>query len=392
MSNKLITIEILFTWACNYDCPYCFLRPDRIYKEEEFTIKEDKIKDLVKFVKAISRFFKDKKIVIWISGGEPMLVSNLIKRLIKEINKINIKNLYAYHIFTNNILVDEELLNILKSTNKRLFLQISLHFKNFKNNLFWKNLDIYLRYTNIFNVDFVYVADSINLHSFYEDAMLFLSKLESFLKERYPENVVKKYFSEITAHFFPRINFNKIPILKKDEIKAFNEQFIKLFRYWEKKYNTKLIFIENPFKSDEKLPPYYYCKTFSEINLIRVYPNLYVTKCGYVGFYFINNTPYFKKYTIYEIIKNPNIIRKDFLTEKGKLSAFLNGKITQKFVSLYSLPKINYCPIKSFYASLEQGKEIKMFPYTREDYIYYLVGLFTYKKRGKIQEKWYGIE
>jgi len=390
--SKIFITEILFTWACNYDCPYCYLRPDRLYKEEEFTIEEDKIKDLVKFIKVLDRFLKNKKIIVWISGGEPMLVSDLVKKFVDEINKTNIRNLYAYEIFTNNSLVDEELLNILKNTNKKLFLQISLHFENFKNNLFWKNLEVYLRYINIFNIDFVYVIDKHNLSSFYENGMLFLNKLESFLKEKYSEEIVRRYFSEITAHFFPRVDFNRIPILKREEIDLFYEQFFKLFEYWEKKYNVKLVFKLNPFNPNEKISERYYCKIFNSIQEIRVYPNLYVDKCPFLPFYFIKNTQYFKKYTVYDIIKNPNIIRKDFLTEKGRLSAFLNGKITQRFVSLYSLPKVSYCPIKSLFIRLDQNKEIKMIPYTREDYIYYLINLFTYRKRGKIQEKWYGIE
>jgi len=389
--SKIFIIEILFTWACNYDCPYCYLRPDRLHKEEEFTIREDKIKDLVKFIRVLENFLKKTKIIIWISGGEPMLASGLIKKFVNKVNKANIKNLYAYEIFTNNYLVDEELLNILKNTNKNLFLQISLHFENFKHDFFWKNLDIYLKYIDIFNIDFVYMADGPSLYSFYNNAMLFLNKLESFLKERYPEEIVRRYFSEITAHFFPRTDFNKIPALRKEEIDSFYEQFFKLFEYWGRKYNTELVFKVNPFNFNEK-PEGYYCKIFSSVQQIRIYPNLYIDKCPSLPFYFIKNTPYFKKYTIYDVIKDPNIIRKNFLTEKGRLSAFLNGKITQRFVSLYSLPRISYCPVKSLHINLNQNKEIKMFPYTREDYIYHLISLFTYRKRGKIQEKWYGIE
>jgi len=389
--SRPFTIEIVFTWTCNYDCPYCYLRPDRLCYKNNNVIREEKINDLIKFIKILDSFLKNRKIIIDISGGEPMLVSNLIKKFINGLNKANIRNLYAFRILTNNTFVDEELLDILKNTNKKLFLQISLHFENFKNKLFWKNLEIYLKYISIFNTFFIYVVDKHNLSKFYENAMQFLNMLEDFLKERYPKEVVKKYFSELTAYFKPRPDYFRFIEFKKEEIDSFFEQYFKLFKYWGEKYNTILVVKINLYKlfnnSNNRKSSHYYCPIYGMVDYLRVYPNLYLGKCGFLPFYFIENTQYFRKYTIYDVIKNPNIIKENFLTKKGKTFAFLNGKILYKFLKLQSSPIIvGHCPIKSLFYKWDQNKKLEITLHNLEDSVYRIIKTYMYLERGKSLE------
>ena len=111
--NNLV---IYMSGLCNLKCNYCYAQKMIFEKPIEKKI----------LIKAVSKFLKvpgkNKKITFL--GGEPFLHFNLIKAVLNFVKKERGNDL-PVHIFTNGLLINEEISNFIKRFNINLIVSIS---------------------------------------------------------------------------------------------------------------------------------------------------------------------------------------------------------------------------------------------------------------------------
>ena len=102
---KLKYFWIFLTEKCNLHCSYCFYK----YKDNSTTIH---IKDFYAIMNILP-MEKDSEFVI--SGGEPLLEFNLVKKIIKRVRKCYPLNYILLQ--TNGILLNKDIIQTLRKYN-----------------------------------------------------------------------------------------------------------------------------------------------------------------------------------------------------------------------------------------------------------------------------------
>lgn len=110
-SGRLLTMEIEFTLACNYHCPYCYATENGLPPDE---LSEEEIRSVLKQAQEMGA----RKIIIL--GGEPLIYPNL-KQMIDYIGELDM----AVEIFTNGELLTDELAEFFKSRNCRMVVKLN---------------------------------------------------------------------------------------------------------------------------------------------------------------------------------------------------------------------------------------------------------------------------
>ena len=109
--GRLLTMEIEFTLACNYRCPYCYATENDPPKDE---LSEEENRSALKQAQELGA----RKIIIL--GGEPLIYPKLTE-MIDYINELDM----AVEIFTNGELLTEELASFFKSRNCRMVVKFN---------------------------------------------------------------------------------------------------------------------------------------------------------------------------------------------------------------------------------------------------------------------------
>ena len=110
-ANRLLSMEIEFSRACNFRCAYCYLE-DRSGSADEMT--RDEIKDVILQAKELGA----KKIIIL--GGEPSIYPHLIE-LLRFLGREGL----SIEIFSNGTGITNELATILAEERARVVLKMN---------------------------------------------------------------------------------------------------------------------------------------------------------------------------------------------------------------------------------------------------------------------------
>lgn len=105
-SKNHLGLTIVPTTGCNLRCPYCF-ETKKINK----TMTDDTIQDLIVF---INRHKEAKEYSICWYGGEPLLVSSVIGKIIDKIEKEVSLNFAGHTMVSNGVLLTDNVFNVLR--------------------------------------------------------------------------------------------------------------------------------------------------------------------------------------------------------------------------------------------------------------------------------------
>jgi len=223
-----LSVTLRITENCNRKCRYCHWNKGKQY---DFI-------DIANILKIINEKFKNKKITIYLHGGEPTTHSKF-QDILKEIKKYN----FFLELQTN---LDNEKV-ILKNLKYINALDISFHYPNSYSN-FKKKIMFLKKYININCVDLVYVPEFENE----------IYKMKNFLNKI-------KIHNEITYNFFESVQYEEFikkskiyNLLTKDE-KIKNDYFAKRIKIIKKCNTTKYCIINgdgNVFRCSQQLTNY----------------------------------------------------------------------------------------------------------------------------------------
>lgn len=101
-----MTLTIVPTLDCNFECHYCFEKSKRC-----LSMKDDTIEALIQFIKSHS---KVKTLGICWYGGEPLLALSTMKKIMKRIKEEIDIPVNKHAVITNGALINDEALNFFK--------------------------------------------------------------------------------------------------------------------------------------------------------------------------------------------------------------------------------------------------------------------------------------
>lgn len=109
---KKYELDIIFTNKCNLRCKYCYTHKDQ-------TVMSDNVyQGTLSYVKnkLSNELSKDDTLYINLFGGEPLMAYNLVMRFLADMEAVekDFRN-FIIVIFTNGILINDELLDVVKS-------------------------------------------------------------------------------------------------------------------------------------------------------------------------------------------------------------------------------------------------------------------------------------
>ena len=111
-SNELSYLVLQLTNACNMNCAYCY--------ESRGIIKNMHISTAKKAINELLDRKKKKHLSIHFFGGEPLLCYDLIKDIVYYSETLRAS--CDYHISTNGLLLDEEIISFLQKHNFRVLI------------------------------------------------------------------------------------------------------------------------------------------------------------------------------------------------------------------------------------------------------------------------------
>ena len=84
--RPIFTLMWILTYWCNYKCPYCFQKShNRFERYGKYTAHAFDNYRFEKWLEAFSRHFHERRLSLYISGGEPMLDSKKMAPFLKEL-------------------------------------------------------------------------------------------------------------------------------------------------------------------------------------------------------------------------------------------------------------------------------------------------------------------
>ena len=109
-SRKSASFTIHLSYGCNMKCSYCYQNDikDNVFLDEKTE------KDLYVFFEKVKKLNELEVVSFVFIGGEPLLFSNMMFRLIENINMIFDKQKRRYSIVTNGTLFTSDLINRLR--------------------------------------------------------------------------------------------------------------------------------------------------------------------------------------------------------------------------------------------------------------------------------------
>jgi len=123
---KFSLLRILITNLCNLNCKYCKVEHN-ICRGREYSIKKRKILSVLSFFKRISD--KNSPKIIQITGGEPLLVFDLVKYVVEKSRQILQKNHWVV-LFTNGTLLNKNKAIFLSKNKVKVVVSIDLSKKS----------------------------------------------------------------------------------------------------------------------------------------------------------------------------------------------------------------------------------------------------------------------
>lgn len=196
-------VLIELTMKCPIDCEFCFRKWKKEENRETLTHKEaDKIVEYIFNHKEISE--------VIFSGGEPLMVVDLMEYLFKKLkvlDQIKIFRIHSRAVVTAPLLVSEKFLKILKQKYKQI-IYLSIHINSDKE----LNLKVELAIKKIRKTGVILYSQSVFLRGI-NDSVEVLEKLFSRLIEIgvRPYNIYQCNKIEGIEHFI-------VPLKKEKEI------------------------------------------------------------------------------------------------------------------------------------------------------------------------------
>lgn len=180
-----MSLVLVPTTACNFDCPYCF----ESKKNPKF-IDSQTIKQLSDFIK---RRKEVKSINLTWYGGEPLLAFDRIKEIIKELSSEGMPKIESQSIITNGYCFNDEIVSFFKA-NRCAHIQITIDglyekhsltrcLKNSKKDTFQPIVSNIDKLVDELEKTRINIRVNINKNNYSE-----FIKVANFFKERYPDN------------------------------------------------------------------------------------------------------------------------------------------------------------------------------------------------------------
>ena len=115
--NKTLTITLLTTYRCNFNCKYCF---EGSRKSEEGKIE---IGEMISFLENLITKLKPKFIDFNFFGGEPLLEIDILKIICEFLNEVEEKfsTKKSINIITNGYLINSQLISELRELKVNSF-------------------------------------------------------------------------------------------------------------------------------------------------------------------------------------------------------------------------------------------------------------------------------
>lgn len=105
-SQHTLTLTLVPTTGCNFDCPYCFER-----NKDMRIISDEVINNLITFINTHKN--AEKLSITWF-GGEPLLATKKIIQILDRIKEETSVKLYDHSIVTNGYLFDFKAIEVFK--------------------------------------------------------------------------------------------------------------------------------------------------------------------------------------------------------------------------------------------------------------------------------------
>lgn len=331
-----LTVGLIPTLNCNFNCPYCCEKP--------FSCGKENLKNYFNTLKKFSQstFGEYRNININLFGGEPLLYYNYANEYLQFLKKLSKEKHFNYSVsmITNGSLITNENLDFLLKHNLNL-IQITLdsdkenhdRMRKFKNgkpsfDLLIKNIELVS--SKIKNKKVLFVV-RINLNN------TSVEKVKSSLNE-----IEKKYRSNI--HLMFRVIYNTRVYIEKNSNRIDRlEEYIKMsqdlgFKIYDESYVLQT------------------CEAGTDIRSFYILPNLKLSKCanelghescwlgelnddGSVKLYYENLVKWFD--INYEIFNNKKCLNCKLLPDclgGCPLYKIKNGKRSCRSFDMVSLP------------------------------------------------------
>ncbi|RNC63503.1 radical SAM/SPASM domain-containing protein [Proteiniphilum sp. X52] len=98
--EKILSLVLLPTYACNFNCPYCY------EAGLPYIFMKENVEDMI--IDFINSFEVSSKLQLCWHGGEPLIAFNNIKRILTKIEKNEKKELKSHALVTNGYLLDKD--------------------------------------------------------------------------------------------------------------------------------------------------------------------------------------------------------------------------------------------------------------------------------------------
>ncbi|MEM1634560.1 MAG: hypothetical protein QW714_02495, partial [Nanopusillaceae archaeon] len=232
----------------------------------------------------------------------------------------------------------------IEEKEKVTIVTMSLHVLN---ETWIRNYRKYVKIFSPYNVRILKVVNKNNL----EESFKMMEFLINLIRE-----TAKEYFKNYSGEFeyFDNQLKDKLLLfinLQKD-VNEFNFNFHRRYKEYLRnliiKYSSEeyLKQIRHQLKEEiGKYGRYGYCGILNKVKeYIKIYPDLRIGGCGFMD---PNewNSRYFKQYTIYDIIENPDILEDSYYTNYGKNLAKKYAKISYLLLKIlgYKTKSFVYC-------------------------------------------------
>ncbi len=221
---------------CNLSCPYCFAYTDDGFHFENYT-EEYIIHTLDFLVKQKSDEQESINIVFF--GGEPLLRLDIMKFTIQYAKQHYPTRKFAYSITTNGTILNEEIIDLLKTNNIAVLLSVDgpdneFNLRRYHNGTksIGRVLDN-IRKMKESGINIELRATMVNTNPYVLETFLFFEKLEI------PFDVVFAYVSENQSHHYADYDKNTLQHIQS-QLDDLLQYYVDLIRHKKTIYNSIL--------------------------------------------------------------------------------------------------------------------------------------------------------